>query len=330
MKNIFRFTTLFVVFSLFISCEKEEETNNPPAARYADEIFTEVMVSTVEYSSQYGLQMDIYQPVGDAETNRPVVVLAHGGGFVAGNRSNPTMVRLGNDLAKRGYVAVSVTYRLAPSILTMLDSNSAADVVIKALSDSRAAVRYLRKTAIAEGNPYGLDPERVFMGGNSAGAVLAVHMGFLDSTDAVQPFFNTAIQANGGFEGNSGNPGYASSVKAIFSLAGGIGRTSWIDADDVPSIHFHGDEDDVVPYGCGDVFSGATGGLDVINLCGSVVQWIVCGFPEPKIQVRFLAELLRWLKVESLRFDAQDFFKLLDLKRSTLNGPIVQWISRRW
>lgn len=262
---------LFVIgLALLSACQKDEPAPAETKTRFIDEVYTEVDVQTVTYSQANNLQMDVYQPIGDSETNRPVVVLAHGGGFVAGNRSNPTMVRLGNDLAKRGYVAVSLTYRLAPGLLAMLDSNSAVDVVIKALSDSRAAVRFLRKTVAEDGNPYGIDEERIFMGGNSAGAVLAIHMGFLDSNDTIQPFFNTAIQANGGFEGNSGNPGYSSGVKAVFSLAGGIGRTSWIDAGDVPSIHFHGDQDDVVPYGCGDVFSGATGGLDVIDLCGSL------------------------------------------------------------
>lgn len=264
MRKILVVAALAALFA----CTKDQSPS-AQKVRYMDEVFSSVNVQTMTYSDTLGLQMDVYQPVGDNNTSRPVVVLAHGGGFVGGFRNNPAMVRLGNNLAKRGYVAVSITYRLAPNFQALIDSNVAADVVFKAIGDARAVVRYLRKTVAEDGNPLGINPDQIFMGGNSAGAVLAVHLGFLDENDSIQPFFQTAVQANGGFQGNSGNAGYASSVKAIFSMAGGIGRTNWIDADDVPSVHFHGIDDNVVPYECGNVFSGFIGSLDVINLCGS-------------------------------------------------------------
>lgn len=264
MRKLLVLAALAVLFAC-----KKDQSPAPQKVRYMDEVYTSVDVQTVTYSQPNNLQMDIYKPAGDTKTDRPVVVLAHGGGFVGGFRNNPGMVRLGENLAKRGYVAVSITYRLAPSFQALIDSNVAADVVFKAIGDARAAVRYLRKTVAEDGNPLGIDPDQIFFGGNSAGAVLAVHLGFLDANDSIQPFFQTAVQANGGFEGNSGNAGYSSAVKAIFSLAGGIGRTNWIDADDVPSVHFHGIDDNVVPYECGNVFSGFIGSLDVINLCGS-------------------------------------------------------------
>ena len=62
--------------------------------RYLDEIFTGVDVSTVTYSEVNNLQLDIYQPVGDTEGNRPLIILAHGGSFIAGVRTNPSMVSL--------------------------------------------------------------------------------------------------------------------------------------------------------------------------------------------------------------------------------------------
>ncbi len=257
---------LLAIIFLF-SCKKEEKIEEP-GTRYLDEVFTSVDVQTVTYSQANNLQMDVYQPVDDTAKNRPVVVLAHGGGFVGGFRVNPAMVRLGNNLAKRGYVAVSISYRLAPGFLQLFDSLFAADVVIKAIGDARAAVRYMRKSA-DEGNPFAIDPNNIQMGGNSAGAVLALSLGFLDSTDVLPAYMETILQANGGFEGNSGNPGYSSHVNSVFGLAGGIGRTGWIDADDVPSVLFHGVDDDIVPYECGDVFSGYTNGADVIDLCGS-------------------------------------------------------------
>ena len=50
--------------------------------------------------------------MGDTENNRPLIILAHGGSFIAGVRANPSMVSLGEAFAKRGYVVASISYRL--------------------------------------------------------------------------------------------------------------------------------------------------------------------------------------------------------------------------
>ena len=81
--------------------------------RYSIELFNDVNVETVTYSNLYNLQMDIYTPYGDNCTNRPLIILAHGGSFIGGSKSNPTMVDLCETFAKRGYVAASINYRLA-------------------------------------------------------------------------------------------------------------------------------------------------------------------------------------------------------------------------
>ena len=57
--------------------------------------------------------MDIYTPVGDNYTNRPLLIFAHGGSFIGGSKTNPTMVDLCETFAKRGYVTASINYRLA-------------------------------------------------------------------------------------------------------------------------------------------------------------------------------------------------------------------------
>lgn len=262
-----KYPVLFSLFMLAWACKKENSPS-PKQMRYLDALFAETTVQEVTYSQPYGLTMDIYQPKNDAQQNRPVVVLAFGGGFVSGSNKNPVMVRLGENLAKRGYVVASINYRIAPGLFNLLDSVAAAEVVIKALNDARAAVRFLRGSA-ANGNPYNIDPDRIMMGGNSAGAVLAVHMAYLDSADVLPPYMQTIVQNNGGFEGNSGNPGYSSHISAVFNMAGAIARTGWIDANEPAIVSFHGVDDDVVPYECGDVYTGLTGGVDVINLCGS-------------------------------------------------------------
>jgi predicted esterase len=272
MKNFSSIALVLLSGFILQSCEKEIEQNPPqinPPQRYVDEVFENVSKTTVVYSDTFGFEMDIYSPVGDAETNRPVVILAHGGGFFAGTKENPAMVRLGENLAKRGYVAASIRYHLASGFAEMLDSNTATALVMKAIGDGRAAVRYMRMTA-ANGNVYGINADKVFFAGNSAGSVIALHIGYHDKQDNLSPRLDSIMNANGGFEGFSGNEGYSSSVSGVMNMAGGIVRLSLINSDDAPAIHFHGIDDDVVPANCDDVFTGATGGLDVVNLCGSI------------------------------------------------------------
>src|SRR5690349_12193275 len=101
--------------------------------------------ANVEYSNVGGkLEMDIVRPSAASAEPRPAVVMIHGGGFRAGNRQSYL-----NDaikLAERGYVAATVSYRLAPR------NQYPAPV-----HDVKAAVRFLRANAAK----YGIDPERI-------------------------------------------------------------------------------------------------------------------------------------------------------------------------
>lgn len=219
--------------------------------RYLEEVFSEVEVNTYTYSEVYDLKVDLYQPVGDIETNRPLLIIAHGGSFIAGTRTNPSMVSLGSAFAKRGYVVASISYRLM-SPFDLLSSSSALNGVAQALGDGRAAVRYFRKS-IEDGNPYSIDGDQIYFGGNSAGGVIALHAAFMQEEDITDEALLTALNANGGIEGNSGNEGYSSEVKGAISLAGGIADIAFIEESDFDKllISCHGDLDNTVPFDCG-------------------------------------------------------------------------------
>jgi acetyl esterase/lipase len=233
------------------------------SGRYIDSVFSNYTVTTVTYSST-NQQMDIYQPQGDTAAQRPVIILAHGGSFVGGDRTEATVTNLAKRFALRGYVTASIDYRLG-NFTDMLNANTAYNVVIKAISDGKAAVRYFRKDA-ADSNKYRINPNLIFGGGNSAGAVLFVHLGYIDSVNEVtNAAIKTALNNNGGFEGNSGNAGYPSNISAIVNLAGGINDTSWISVGNIPMVSFHGTADNVVPYYC----ANAQNGLTPVTLCGT-------------------------------------------------------------
>ena len=232
--------------------------------RYLEEIFSDVDVSTVTYSEVNNLKLDIYQPVGDTENNRPLIILAHGGSFIAGARTNPSMVSLGEAFAKRGYVVASISYRLM-TVFDLIFSSSTLNGVAEALSDGKAAIRYFRKSVV-EGNEYNIDQNQIYFGGNSAGAIIAIHAAFMQEGEVEDPELMIAMENNGGFEGNSGNPGFSSDIRGAISLAGGIANLDFINSSDFNSllITCHGDLDNTVVYDCGEPLSGTV----PIELCG--------------------------------------------------------------
>ena len=184
--------------------------------------------------------------MGDTENNRPLIILAHGGSFIAGVRTNPSMVSLGEAFAKRGYVVASISYRLMNILVLIISSTTLNGVV--------------------EGNEYNIDPNQIYFGGNSAGAIIAIHAAFMQEGEVEDPELIVAMENNGGFEGSSGNPGFSSDVRGAISLAGGIANLDFINPSDFNSllITCHGDIDNTVVYGCGEPLSGVV----PVELCG--------------------------------------------------------------
>jgi len=255
-KRHFLFLCLFVLFTVNARAQCM-------GGRYLNEIFPTITLDSVIYSTPYNLKMDIYQPAGDTLSARPLIILAHEGSFVGGDReSDSTVHSLCVNFAERGYVTASIDYRLT-DYFSILDSALAVNEVIQAISDGKAAIRYFMQDR-ATANNYKIDTDNIFIGGNSAGAVLYMHVGYLDSLGECPPNIANAMNANGGFEGNSGNPGYTTRSKAIINLAGGLNETSFAGPGDKPSVNAQGTEDDIVPYNCG----YPLGGLVLVNLCG--------------------------------------------------------------
>src|SRR5205814_49223 len=56
--------------------------------------------------------LDMYAPTGDTLTKRPAIVWVHGGGFAGGDKTSGELVDESNVFSKKGYVNVSIDYRL--------------------------------------------------------------------------------------------------------------------------------------------------------------------------------------------------------------------------
>jgi len=225
--------------------------------RYLNYIFNQVQVTSnvtygenVKYDgTSQTLLCDIYEPVGDNVSNRAAVIVAHGGFFLSGSKTGNDVVPICQRLAKMGYVAISIEYRLGVTFLADL-SGPMTEAVMRGVQDGKAAVRFLRKTVAVDGNPYSIDANEIYIAGSSAGGYIALHMAYLDDMAELPAFVNTSNPGlSGELEGNSGNPGYPSDVKAIVNICGAIGDTAWIHTGDEPALLFHGTNDQTVPYG---------------------------------------------------------------------------------
>ena len=147
------------------------------AQRYVDPIFPTVHISrdipfgeAMGYSDQIEtLLLDVYEPEGDTEVNRPAVLLIHGGGFTGGYKALGLYEEMATEFALRGYVAFSINYRLAKR----LDSPAVVDT---AVADATTALNWIRRNH-AE---YGVDPNKISIGGDSAGGAIVVHLCYRD------------------------------------------------------------------------------------------------------------------------------------------------------
>jgi len=250
MKYIY---ALAAVFAATLSLNAQECSSG----RYTDPThFSDVTVTTaVQFGSNTAvsggaqvLRMDVYEPTGDALDERPVVIVAFGGSFVAGNRTQ--VADLCMQFAKLGYVAIANDYRIGFFLPNQATTTRA---VMRGSHDMKACVRFLRKTVEEDGNPYRIDPDRIIIGGVSAGAISAIHAAYLDQDSEIPAILQGEAASLGGAEGNSGSPGYSSDVLAVYSFSGAIGDTLWIEPGDKPLASVHEDGDGTVPYGTQEV-----------------------------------------------------------------------------
>ncbi len=226
--------------------------------RYLDEIFDSLtVIKDVSYGNatnasgqSQNLKLDIYMPKNDTATHRPLIIWMHGGSFVSGSKDNAEIVPFAERFAKRGFVCASVQYRLGldgfpPNQQIVLRS------VIRAVQDGKGSVRFFRENA----STYNIDTTHIFFGGSSAGAITALHLGYLDSTTEFQLEADSSLIVNlGGLEGgNDASPGYSSKVHGVINLCGAIGEKVWIGNGDIPVASVHGDQDATVPYGTAEI-----------------------------------------------------------------------------
>ncbi len=140
--------------------------------------FTEIFLDRVknlgDKMDDCPLEMDVYLPEETGEYLRPLFLLIHGGAFFYEDKADPDYKALCNYFASRGYVAAAINYRMG--FLPYGAATTRAGY--RAIQDAHAATRFLVGM-----NDYRIDPERVFLAGNSAGAITALNLAFMRDED---------------------------------------------------------------------------------------------------------------------------------------------------
>jgi acetyl esterase/lipase len=195
-----------------------------------------VFKANVEYAKVGGksLRLDAYLPAGKLPA--PAIVLLHGGGFTSGAKGGYTG-ELARHLSTQGYAAFDIDYRL------MGDLGPGATLP-KAMLAAREDLARAFEHVLSNSKSYGIDPDRLAVGGGSAGAI-------------------TALLATYGEDRMTHRPG------AVVSLWGGMyGQERAIKPEDPPVLLVHGTADKTVPFAHSESIATASrkAGVDAVLL----------------------------------------------------------------
>ena len=220
------------------------------------------------------LKMDIFTPTNDGGAEkRAAVIVAHGGAFVAGAKDDSQKsIGYCSSLAARGFVTASIQYRtgvtltdggdeipadaasLALNLLWMdskyemtIDADNYARAVYRGVQDINAAVRYLRANA----TEYGIDPERIYVLGNSAGAIMSIENIYTNNKEDFPNYIEDGVLPNLGGLNDYGEQGFDSHANGAVALWGATHDPSTLGHNKTPIFLAHGTSDGTVLYGTG-------------------------------------------------------------------------------
>ncbi|MEQ8209016.1 MAG: alpha/beta hydrolase [Lacipirellulaceae bacterium] len=230
-----------VVFGTLHSTARAEHGEAPKAAK------PEIVV---KYGQTYTkresgpLKADVYMPAGEGP--HPAVLVVHGGAWRMGSRAQ--LSGIAQRLAREGFTAVAISYRLAPQHKFPAQ-----------IEDCKAAVEWMRRQA----QEWKIDPTRIGGFGYSAGAHLVALLGTSDEQDGLEdPVSNskasTRLQAVAGGGTPSDFRVIPPDERWLSFWLGGTRREKpeqyrraspvvYASEDDPPMFLFHGEKDRLVP-----------------------------------------------------------------------------------
>ena len=228
--------------------------------RYAEPVFDEVTVSKdIPFSSAIRegetspttLLLDFYEPQGDTLSARSLVITVFGGAFVAGGRDYVDMMAYCTRLAKHGYAAASIDYRLLS--LWNISAKSLVRTAYMAAQDVSSAIRFFK----CHHNEFKIDTEHVFLLGNSAGSIAILCDIFMDEGERPAETFESPDLGSIHSSGYAEYAGFSPSVAGAVPHWGGVNGLDVISKEEyVPLCLIHGTDDTTVPYDSGYCYNG--------------------------------------------------------------------------
>jgi len=261
-----RISILFVLVSFALL--GQAQTNHCIKNRYAQDTFFNInqidTLKNIKYGSSniwpgngtMDLHLDVYMPATsiDPLKERPLIVLIHGGSFLHGDKKD--MEYYGKAYAQRGFVAVSIQYQLGwncPSTnvlsICVQCGTKSADLIkatYRAMQDTRGALKYL----VQNSGLYGIDTSAIFLMGESAGSITALHTAFLSQSEA-DSICKNCKPVLGGIDTVNSTLSNQFDIKGVIDNCGAVNKLNPIDNNNIPTIGFHDDLDCLVPYGSG-------------------------------------------------------------------------------
>lgn len=233
--------------------------------RFAEPVFDEVnVVKGVPYSSAVRegqsdsttLYFDFYEPQDDTMTERPLVITIFGGAFVSGGRDFSDMVGYCTRLAKHGYAAAAIDYRLL-SVMNLSHKGLVRDAYMAA-QDVSSAVRFFK----CHYDTYKIDTSRAFLLGNSAGSIALLCELFMGEDERPVETLGSLDLGSMHSSGFSEYAGYSPKVAGAIPHWGGVINCDIISEEEyVPLCMIHGTADATVPVDSGFCFSSSLFGL---------------------------------------------------------------------
>ncbi len=260
------------IITLLISITLVGQWMTAQSVRYVDEVFTDV----VKIENQiYGvnitvftggptvdtLSFDLYMPAGDTCTSRPLAVVLHTGTFLprglfgpTGDKDDYANVQICERLAKRGYVAASVQYRVGWNPIAPQDTVRRSTIInaaYRGIQDLYTFIRYVHLTVEDFDNPYKVDTGRVAVFGIGTGGFVGLNAAVLTQEEIYidkftnpggKPMIDTFVVGDlhglkPAFINIPNHVGYNDDFHFAFGLDGAVGDSSWMeDGNSVPLV----------------------------------------------------------------------------------------------
>jgi hypothetical protein len=322
--NMKQFNTFILIFMMAVTADVLAQS------RYTDPVFDDVTVTSPvvygvnasminlldsdttndDHPLKHPLVLDLYRPAGDTATARPLVLVLHTGNFfphpanggVNGLRTDSVCVEICTRLAKMGYVAASVDYRLGWNPFhpeELIRRWFLINAAYRGVQDTRTAIRFFKRSVASLGNPYGIDPNKIVVWGIGTGGYISLATATLDAyAKTLIPKFllpgpvpMIIEQVNGDIYGTSvgrvppGYPiftpgdtlchinhaGFDSDFQMAVNMGGALGDSSWIDPGQPAIVSYHVTTDPFAPYEEGTVLVPPPFNYPVVTVQGSLI-----------------------------------------------------------